>query len=175
MGKDETVEVSDAEQLGFCKRFLENLFRSKKHKDIVRMFYYPPGVSPQSRVNDFKLIYFVAWASMDKPPYPQLGIPMDLSTIEAKFNENQYQTAGAFREDMHTITRNVYVSSPPGTPIYLAAIGLSKLFSKSWEALPKSTSIRRKRGRMSEAAEVGGRRRSARLLSQQGAATQAVG
>ena len=61
MEKDDIVEDLDAEQPRFCKKFLDNLVRSKKHKDIVSTFYDPPGAHCVWRVDVPGMLATLAW------------------------------------------------------------------------------------------------------------------
>ncbi|OAD78554.1 hypothetical protein PHYBLDRAFT_104245, partial [Phycomyces blakesleeanus NRRL 1555(-)] len=53
------------------------------------------------------------------PDYPTIvKHPMDLSTIERKLNQGEYDTPDDFEADVRLMFKNCYLYNPPAIPVH---------------------------------------------------------
>lgn len=108
-----------ATELRFCANVLKELM-SKKHENFNFPFLQP--VDP---------------VALNCPSYFNIiKHPMDLSTMQHKFNTNQYETAEEFESDVRLMVNNCYKFNPEGSPVNAMGHQLESLFDKKWKDLP---------------------------------------
>jgi bromodomain-containing factor 1 len=74
---------------------------------------------------------------MNLPDYTAIvKEPMDLSTIEKKLLNDEYDDPEAFESDMTLMFNNCYLYNPPTLPIYTMAKDLEKVFRNKWAQKP---------------------------------------
>jgi bromodomain-containing factor 1 len=61
--------------------------------------------------------------------------PMDLSTVQAKLDANEYEKAKDFEEDVRLIFKNCFTFNKPGEIVYKSGQDLEKLFNEKWEGM----------------------------------------
>lgn len=108
-----------AAELRFCGIVLKEL-QSKRHETYNFPFLLPVDPVALNCPSYFKII----------------KSPMDLSTIQQKYNTNQYETAEMFEEDVRLMFRNCYKFNPEGSPVNLMGHRLEALFDKKWHDRP---------------------------------------
>ncbi|KAJ2323222.1 hypothetical protein GGI00_005687, partial [Coemansia sp. RSA 2681] len=62
--------------------------------------------------------------------------PMDLTTIKARLERDEYASPLQFESDMRLMLRNCYAYNPPGHPVHEAGRALEALFDAKWAELP---------------------------------------
>lgn len=108
-----------ANELRFCGSVLKELM-SKKHEAYNFPFLQP--VDP---------------VALNCPTYFNIiKVPMDLSTIQQRFNTNHYEAADEFEADIRLMFRNCYKFNPEGSPVNSMGHTLEDLFDKKWKDLP---------------------------------------
>ncbi|THH14341.1 hypothetical protein EW146_g5973 [Bondarzewia mesenterica] len=112
-----------AEQLRFCRQFLDELAQmpQKKYNRIVYFFAEP-----------------VDWVRLDLPDYPiRIPNPMDLSTIRKKLDNGEYSSAKGFRDDFWLMLNNCFTYNDTlHEPVSDAGLALERIFKKKWKSLP---------------------------------------
>lgn len=102
-------------QLKFCDEVLKELV-NPKHWQINQYFTHP--VDP---------------VALNIPTYFQIiKKPMDLGTIRTKLNNNVYEKAKDFEEDVRLVFKNCYKFNPEGDLVNSAGHQLEDLFNKKW-------------------------------------------
>lgn len=61
--------------------------------------------------------------------------PMDLSTVQAKLDANEYEKAKDFEEDVRLIFKNCFTFNKPGEIVFKSGQDLEKLFNEKWEGM----------------------------------------
>lgn len=119
MTKRRNPRKNDA-QMKFCGQVLREL-RKSKYRNINYPFLAPVDV-----------------VALNIPDYPSIvKHPMDLSTIERKLNEGDYQNADDFETDMRLMFNNCYLYNPPVTPVHKMGQELEKVFDEKWKQKPQ--------------------------------------
>ncbi|KIW93514.1 uncharacterized protein Z519_06119 [Cladophialophora bantiana CBS 173.52] len=102
-------------QLKFCDEVLKELMNNK-HWQANQYFMYP--VDP---------------VALNIPTYFQIiKKPMDLSTVKTKLQNNAYEKAKDFEEDVRLIFKNCYKFNPEGDLVNSSGHQLEDLFNKKW-------------------------------------------
>lgn len=108
-------------ELRYCQQILKD-FHSKKHEGIVWPFLDP--VDP---------------VAMDCPNYFDIiKNPMDLSTIQNKLTNGEYETANDFEKDIRLMFTNCYTFNPEGTPVNMMGHRLEAVFNEKWAKRPQT-------------------------------------
>ncbi|KAK9448002.1 Bromodomain-containing protein [Limtongia smithiae] len=109
-----------AAELKFCGTVLKEL-QSKKYEAFSYPFLLP--VDP---------------VALNCPTYFRIiKKPMDLSTIQQKLNNNQYETGDEFEEDVRLMFRNCYKFNPESSPVNTMGRRLELVFEKKWAERPE--------------------------------------
>jgi bromodomain-containing factor 1 len=58
--------------------------------------------------------------------------PMDLSTVDKKLENGDYETAEEFQSDIRLIFSNCYTFNPPGSPVFNFCTQLEAAFNGKW-------------------------------------------
>lgn len=112
-----------AAELRFCNQLIKELM-SKKLYNINFPFLQP--VDP---------------VALNIPHYTDIvKEPMDLSTIQAKLANNQYENGDAFESDVRLIFKNCYLFNPLGNDVHTMGLKLEQFFNKKWASKPIPTS-----------------------------------
>ncbi|KAK9473296.1 Bromodomain-containing protein [Dipodascopsis tothii] len=106
-------------ELKFCGTVLKEL-TSKKFEAFSFPFLQPVDPVALNCPSYFKII----------------KKPMDLSTIQNKYNTNQYETANDFEEDIRLMFRNCYKFNPDSSPVNVMGHRLELVFDKKWAEKP---------------------------------------
>lgn len=108
-------------ELRFCQQILKD-FTSKKYENISWPFLEP--VDP---------------VTMDCPNYFEIiKNPMDLSTIQNKLLNGDYETAGDFEKDIRLMFSNCFTFNPEGTAVNMMGHRLEALFNERWAKRPQT-------------------------------------
>jgi bromodomain-containing factor 1 len=103
-------------ELKFCFEVLKEL-QAVKHWAFAQYFYTP--VDP---------------VALNIPTYFQIiKKPMDLGTIATKLENNAYEKASEFKEDVQLIFKNCYKFNPEGEFVHDCGRKLEEVFNKKWE------------------------------------------
>ncbi|KAK7208401.1 Bromodomain-containing protein [Myxozyma melibiosi] len=108
-----------AAELKFCSQVLKEL-QSKKYEAFSYPFLLPVDPVALNCPSYFKVI----------------KKPMDLSTIQAKLNNNEYETGDEFEEDVRLMFRNCYKFNPESSPVNAMGHRLEMIFDKKWAEKP---------------------------------------
>ncbi|RMZ91644.1 hypothetical protein DV736_g1119, partial [Chaetothyriales sp. CBS 134916] len=102
-------------QLRFCQEVLKDI-ASPKHWQINQFFTHP--VDP---------------VALNIPTYFQvIKKPMDFETIQTKLNNNVYEKAKDFEEDVRLVFKNCYKFNPESDWVNQAGHQLEQMFDKKW-------------------------------------------
>lgn len=102
-------------ELRFCQQVLKEL-TSKKYESFSYPFLEP--VDP---------------VALNCPTYfDYVKEPMDLSTVQNKLNNNQYENAEEFEKDIRLVFKNCYIFNPEGTAVNMMGHRLEAIFDKKW-------------------------------------------
>lgn len=108
-----------AAELRFCNQLIKELM-SKKLYHINFPFLQP--VDP---------------VALNIPHYMEIvKEPMDLSTIQAKLANNQYENGDAFEADVRLVFKNCYLFNPAGNDVHSMGQKLEQFFNKKWASKP---------------------------------------
>ncbi|KAI9313053.1 Bromodomain-containing protein [Dichotomocladium elegans] len=119
MTKRRNPRKNDA-QMKFCAQVLREL-RKSKYRNINYPFLTPVDV-----------------VALNIPDYPSIvKHPMDMSTIERKLNEGDYENADEFESDIRLMFNNCYLYNPPVTPVHKMGQELEKVFDEKWKQKPQ--------------------------------------
>ncbi|KAG0294739.1 hypothetical protein BGZ98_001650, partial [Dissophora globulifera] len=106
-------------QLKFCHNILRE-FSKKQHAEFMFPFMEP-----------------VDYVKLQIPEYPRIiSHPMDLGTIRAKLESDQYDNADEFRQDVDLVINNCFTFNPVGTPVRDMGVRMQTLFNRKWIGLP---------------------------------------
>lgn len=108
-----------AAELKFCGQVLKEL-TNRKYESFSYPFLLPVDPVALGCPSYFKII----------------KQPMDLSTIQEKYNTNQYETAEDFASDVKLMFKNCYKFNPDGSPVNLMGKKLEGIFDKKWLEKP---------------------------------------
>lgn len=76
------------------------------------------------------------------PDYPQVvKNPMDLSTVERKLNNVEYETVDDFVSDISLIFSNCYLYNGRELPVSICAANLETAFNRLLRRMPKEVSL----------------------------------
>ncbi|KAI7858505.1 Bromodomain-containing protein [Circinella umbellata] len=107
-------------QMKFCTQVLREL-RKSKYRNINYPFLHPVDI-----------------VALNIPDYPSIvKHPMDLSTIERKLQEGDYDNADEFASDIRLMFHNCYLYNPPVTPVNKMGHELEKVFEDKWKQKPE--------------------------------------
>merc|ERR1712154_740475 len=70
--------------------------------------------------------------------------PMDLGTVKANIEQNKYDDAYDFAEDIRLVWKNAKLYNTPGSPIYVNAESLSQTFERKFPRIKKKFSAKSK-------------------------------
>ena len=102
-------------QLRFCEEVLKEI-TNPKHWQMNQYFTHP--VDP---------------VALNIPTYFQIvKKPMDLGTVQTKLNNNVYEKAKDFEEDVRQVFKNCYKFNPEGDFVNQSGHQLEELFDKKW-------------------------------------------
>ncbi|KAF7507359.1 hypothetical protein GJ744_010676 [Endocarpon pusillum] len=102
-------------QLKFCREVI-NEMKKPKYYSFAQFFYLP--VDP---------------VALNIPNYHSVvKKPMDLDTVERKLENNQYERARDFEEDIRQIFKNCFLFNAPGEFVHTAGQQLEKVFEDKW-------------------------------------------
>ncbi|KAI8149737.1 Bromodomain-containing protein [Fennellomyces sp. T-0311] len=119
MTKRRNPRKNDA-QMKFCTQVLREL-RKSKYRNINYPFLHPVDI-----------------VALNIPDYPQIvKHPMDMSTIERKLDEGDYDSADEFEQDIRLMFNNCYLYNPPVTPVHKMGKELEKVFDDKWKQKPE--------------------------------------
>ena len=105
-------------ELRFCQEVLTEI---KKPRHWQANQYFMAPVDP---------------IALQIPTYFQIiKKPMDLSTVQAKLDANEYEKAKDFEEDVRLIFKNCFKFNKPGEIVYKSGQELEKLFNEKWEGM----------------------------------------
>lgn len=108
-----------AAELRFCNQLIKELM-SKKLYNINFPFLQP--VDP---------------VALNIPHYLDVvKEPMDLSTIQTKLANNQYENGDAFEADVRLVFKNCYLFNPAGNDVHAMGQKLEQFFNKKWDSKP---------------------------------------
>lgn len=108
-----------AAELKFCGQVLKEL-QSKKHEAYSFPFLQP--VDP---------------VALNCPTYYDvIKHPMDLSTIQNKYHNGEYENADEFEADIRLMFRNCYDFNPEGSPVNVMGHRLEAVFDRKWTEKP---------------------------------------
>ncbi|KAK9479249.1 Bromodomain-containing protein, partial [Lipomyces japonicus] len=108
-----------AAELKFCGTVLKELV-AKKHEAYAFPFLQPVDPVALNCPSYFKII----------------KKPMDLSTIQTKLNNNEYESADDFEEDVRLMFKNCYKFNPDQSPVNVMGHKLEAVFDKKWVEKP---------------------------------------
>lgn len=74
-----------------------------------------------------------AWGALDY--YEIIKQPMDMTTIEKKFNNSEYTSEDQFYNDYKLMFGNCYIYNPPHNDIHLLGKKFEEAFEKHWSKL----------------------------------------
>lgn len=106
-------------ELKFCGQVIKDMM-SKKHESYSFPFLHPVDPVALNCPSYFKII----------------KTPMDLSTIQEKYNNNQYETADEFEADIRLMFKNCYKFNPDGSPVNIMGHRFEAAFDKKWLEKP---------------------------------------
>ena len=107
-------------QMKFCTQVLREL-RKSKYRNINYPFLHPVDI-----------------VALNIPDYPSIvKHPMDLSTVERKLQEGDYDNADEFASDIRLMFHNCYLYNPPVTPVNKMGHELEKVFEDKWKQKPE--------------------------------------
>ncbi|KAI8991787.1 Bromodomain-containing protein [Mycotypha africana] len=110
---------NDKPLMKFCQQTIKELKKSK-YRNIAYPFLQP--VDP---------------VALNIPDYPSIvKHPMDISTIEKKLQNEEYEDGETFEADVRLMFNNCYLYNPPHLPIYHMAKELEKVFNEKWAQRP---------------------------------------
>ncbi|KAI9496648.1 Bromodomain-containing protein [Zychaea mexicana] len=119
MTKRRNPRKNDA-QMKFCTQVLREL-RKSKYRNINYPFLHPVDI-----------------VALNIPDYPSIvKHPMDMSTIERKLEEGDYENADEFEQDIRLMFQNCYLYNPPVTPVHKMGKELEKVFDEKWKQKPE--------------------------------------
>lgn len=102
-------------QLRFCQEALKEI-TAPKHWQINQYFTHP--VDP---------------VALNIPTYYQIvKKPMDLGTVQTKLDNNVYEKAKDFEEEVRLVFRNCYKFNPDGDYVNQCGHQLEEMFNKKW-------------------------------------------
>lgn len=108
-------------QMKFCAQTLREL-KKNKYRDINFPFLEPVDV-----------------VALNIPDYVKIiKHPMDLSTIERKLEEGDYDAPEQFEHDIRLMFNNCHIYNPPNLPICKMAHQLEKVFDEKWAQKPST-------------------------------------
>ncbi|KAI9487800.1 MAG: Bromodomain-containing protein [Benjaminiella poitrasii] len=108
-------------QMKFCAQTLKEL-KKNKYRDINYPFLAPVDV-----------------VALNIPDYVEIiKRPMDLSTIERKLNEGDYEDPDQFEQDIRLMFNNCYTYNPPNLPVHKMGRELEKVFDEKWTQKPST-------------------------------------
>jgi bromodomain-containing factor 1 len=123
-------------ELKFCYEVVKEL-QAIKHWAFAQFFYTP--VDP---------------VALNIPTYFQIiKKPMDLNTIQTKLENNAYEKASEFKEDVQLIFKNCYKFNPDGEFVNDCGRKLEEVFNKKWETKDSWISSRQPESEPHSAAE----------------------
>lgn len=106
-------------ELRFCQQILRDLL-SKKNESFLWPFLQP--VDP---------------VAMECPTYFDIiKEPMDLSTVQRKLLEGQYERATDFETDVRLIIKNCYTFNPDGSMVNILGHKFEDFFNSKWQNRP---------------------------------------
>lgn len=106
-------------ELRFCQQILRDLM-SKKNENFLWPFLQP--VDP---------------IAMECPTYFDIvKEPMDLTTVQRKLAEGQYERAVDFEKDVRLIIGNCYLFNPEGTMVNMLGHKFEDVFNSKWTNRP---------------------------------------
>ncbi|KAK9457654.1 Bromodomain-containing protein [Dipodascopsis uninucleata] len=108
-----------AAELKFCSIVLKELL-NKKYEGFSFPFLQPVDPVALNCPSYFKII----------------KKPMDLSTIQQKLNNNQYETGDEFEADIRLMFKNCYKFNPDNSPVNVMGHKLEAVFDKKWAEKP---------------------------------------
>ncbi|KAL9559315.1 hypothetical protein MBANPS3_000489 [Mucor bainieri] len=112
-------KLSNNSPMKYCLQTLKEL-KKVKYRQLAYAFLEP--VDP---------------VAMNLPDYTAIvKQPMDLSTIEKKLMNDEYDDPEEFESDMTLMFNNCYLYNPPTLPIYTMAKDLEKVFRDKWAQKP---------------------------------------
>ncbi|KAF1800601.1 Bromodomain-containing protein [Mucor lusitanicus] len=112
-------KISNNSPMKYCLQTLKEL-KKAKYRQLAYPFLEP--VDP---------------VAMNLPDYTTIvKRPMDLSTIEKKLMNDEYDDPEGFESDMTLMFNNCYLYNPPTLPIYTMAKDLEKVFRDKWAQKP---------------------------------------
>ncbi|RMD41277.1 hypothetical protein DV735_g3850, partial [Chaetothyriales sp. CBS 134920] len=111
-------------QLRFCQEVLKEI-SSTKHWQVNQFFTHP--VDP---------------VALNIPTYFQvIKKPMDFETIQTKLNNNVYEKAKDFEEDVRLVFKNCYKFNPESDWVNQAGHQLEEMFDKKWATKDENEKI----------------------------------
>ncbi|KAF3933399.1 hypothetical protein ABW19_dt0207307 [Dactylella cylindrospora] len=103
----------------FCEGIMKELYK-KQHSVIAYPFYDPVDPVALGIPDYFKII----------------KKPMDMSEINRKLTQNEYNNSNEFEADIRLMFNNCYKFNPQGSPVYSAGKSLEAIFDEKWSQKP---------------------------------------
>ncbi|KAG9299594.1 hypothetical protein G9A89_020765 [Geosiphon pyriformis] len=105
--------------ISFCRGVLKEL-KKKQHYPYAYPFYEPVDAE-KLQVPDY---------------YTVIKQPRDIQTISNKLENDQYENAKAFEDDIRLMFRNCYTYNPVGSDVYRMGKQLEEVFDRKWKERP---------------------------------------
>ena len=96
-------------------------FKKKQHAPYAYPFYEPVDAMKLG-VPDY---------------YDVIKTPMDISTLNNKLENGQYESADEFEKDVRLMFRNCYAYNPPGSDVSNMGKQLEAIFDRKWKEKPE--------------------------------------
>lgn len=107
---------SEEEKIRAVSKVLDELMYRKQYMEVVGAFLYP--VDP---------------VALNIPDYPRIiKNPMDMSTIQSRISQHQYNTAQDIYNDFKLMLNNCFTYNPPGTPVHEVGRQLERIWQEKW-------------------------------------------
>lgn len=111
------------DQIRYCGALIRNL---KKHRDAT------PFIHP------------VDYVKLNLPDYPQIiKTPMDLTTIDRKFQHKEYSDVNQLINDIRLLFNNCYKFNGPEAMVSVLCQNVESAFEKSLRQMPLSKKVRK--------------------------------
>lgn len=125
--KQTKLSLTNKGEMKYCLQVLREL---KKNKYRNQMYAFMTPVDP---------------VALNLPDYTTIvKQPMDMSTIENKLLNDEYDSPDQFQQDISLMFNNCFLYNPPSLPIYSMAKEMESVFLDRWAQRPEI--IKKKRG-----------------------------
>jgi hypothetical protein len=121
------VTIMPDDQFKHCESTLKELKKSK-HETLNWPFVAPVNAE--------------AWGATDY--YQIISHPMDLSTVEKKLTDYEYNNENEFEDDIRLIFKNCYTYNPPEHAVHQLGKKFEHVFEAFWKKVHKKSSSKGK-------------------------------